>query len=110
MRISQPDNARNATAETKAPPAESVEPSSVPRGPLLEVLLVAKRLCLRSVCGRIAREADFCNEYVVKPRWLHEKSYADPIALCRYLPSPLALPPDDIAASWSARPGGTQDT
>lgn len=56
------------------------------RGSLLEVLRVATRLGLTSFGGPIAHIGYFRTEYVVKRRWLDEKSYADLVALCQFLP------------------------
>ncbi len=54
----------------------------------LEVFTVALRLGLTSFGGPIAHLGYFRDEYVVRRKWLDEKSYADLIALCQFLPGP----------------------
>ena len=54
----------------------------------LEVLAVALRLGLTSFGGPIAHLGYFRDEYVVRRKWLDEKSYADLVALCQFLPGP----------------------
>jgi chromate transporter len=58
------------------------------RWPALEVLWVATRLGLTSFGGPIAHLGYFRDEYVVRRRWLDERTYADLIALCQLLPGP----------------------
>jgi chromate transporter len=57
-----------------------------PEGSPLEVLRVATRLGLTSFGGPVAHLGYFRDEYVVKRRWLDERSYADLVALCQFLP------------------------
>jgi chromate transporter len=84
MTIHQRDDAPDAAgADETAPPAEQ---SIVERGSLLEVLGVATRLGLTSFGGPIAHLGYFRDEYVIKRRWLDDKSYADLVALCQFLP------------------------
>ena len=54
----------------------------------LEVFTVALRLGLTSFGGPIAHLGYFRDEYVARRRWLDEKSYADLVALCQFLPGP----------------------
>jgi chromate transporter len=54
----------------------------------LEVLSVALRLGLTSFGGPIAHLGYFRDEYVVRRKWLDEKSYTDLVALCQFLPGP----------------------
>src|SRR6187402_1704562 len=54
----------------------------------LEVFAVALRLGLTSFGGPIAHLGYFREEYVVRRRWLDERSYADLVALCQFLPGP----------------------
>lgn len=54
----------------------------------LEVFTVALRLGLTSFGGPIAHLGYFRDEYVVRRQWLDEKSYADLVALCQFLPGP----------------------
>jgi len=53
-----------------------------------EVLGVALRLGLTSFGGPIAHLGYFRDEYVVRRKWLDERSYADLVALCQFLPGP----------------------
>jgi chromate transporter len=58
------------------------------RGSPWEVLLVFLRLGLTSFGGPIAHLGYFHDEFVVRRRWLEEKTYADLVALCQFLPGP----------------------
>lgn len=55
---------------------------------LIEVLKVSTRLGLTSFGGPIAHLGYFHEEYVKRRKWLDEKSYADLVALCQFLPGP----------------------
>lgn len=55
---------------------------------LLEVLGVSTKLGLTSFGGPIAHLGYFHNEYIRKRKWLDERSYADLVALCQFLPGP----------------------
>ncbi|KKK34331.1 ChrA protein [Mesobacillus campisalis] len=55
---------------------------------LLEILLVSTRLGLTSFGGPVAHLGYFHNEYVQRRKWLDEKTYADLVALCQFLPGP----------------------
>ncbi len=55
---------------------------------LLEVLLVSTRLGFTSFGGPIAHLGYFHEEYVRRRKWMDEKSYADLVALCQFLPGP----------------------
>ncbi|MBM7694114.1 chromate transporter [Peribacillus deserti] len=55
---------------------------------LLEILLVSTRLGLTSFGGPIAHIGYFHEEYVRRRKWLDERSYADLVALCQFLPGP----------------------
>src|SRR6059058_3735377 len=55
---------------------------------LLEILKVSTRLGLSSFGGPIAHLGYFHEEYVKRRKWLDEKSYADLVALCQFLPGP----------------------
>jgi len=59
-----------------------------PVSSILEVLGVATRLGLTSFGGPIAHLGYFRDEYVVRRKWLDERSYADLVALCQFLPGP----------------------
>jgi chromate transporter len=58
------------------------------KGSVLEVFLVALRLGLTSFGGPIAHLGYFHDEYVTRRKWLDERSYADLVALCQFLPGP----------------------
>lgn len=53
-----------------------------------EVLAVSTLLGLTSFGGPVAHLGYFHHEYVQKRRWLDERSYADLVALCQFLPGP----------------------
>lgn len=55
---------------------------------LMEVFLVSTKLGLTSFGGPIAHLGYFHNEYIRKRRWMDERSYADLVALCQFLPGP----------------------
>lgn len=55
---------------------------------LLEILIVSTRLGFTSFGGPIAHLGYFHNEYVRRRKWMDERSYADLIALCQFLPGP----------------------
>lgn len=68
---------------------DSQNPSSaVSRGSFAEVFRVALRLGLTSFGGPIAHLGYFHEEYVRRRQWLDERSYADLVALCQFLPGP----------------------
>lgn len=54
----------------------------------IEIFMVAFRLGLTSFGGPIAHLGYFHNEYVKRRQWLDDKSYADLVALCQFLPGP----------------------
>ncbi|WP_245947461.1 chromate efflux transporter [Bacillus taeanensis] len=55
---------------------------------LLEILLISTRLGLTSFGGPAAHLGYFRNEYIEKRKWLDDRSYADLVALCQFLPGP----------------------
>jgi chromate transporter len=55
---------------------------------LLEILLVSTRLGFTSFGGPIAHLGYFHEEYIRRRKWMDEKSYADLVALCQFLPGP----------------------
>ncbi|WP_442595791.1 chromate transporter [Neobacillus sp. D3-1R] len=55
---------------------------------LLEILLVSTKLGLTSFGGPVAHLGYFHEEYVRRRKWLDERSYADLVALCQFLPGP----------------------
>src|SRR5712671_1624140 len=58
------------------------------RGSAWEVFLVFLRLGLTSFGGPIAHLGYFHHEFVVRRQWLDERTYADLVALCQFLPGP----------------------
>jgi len=54
----------------------------------LEIFLVSLRLGLTSFGGPVAHLGYFQDEYVKRRKWLDDKSFADLIALCQFLPGP----------------------
>lgn len=77
----QPDAGAGSADGTAGSPAATVD-----RGSVLEVLTVATRLGFTSFGGPIAHLGYFRDEYVVKRRWLDDRTYADLVALCQFLP------------------------
>lgn len=71
--------------ETKYP--EPDRPTASVRR-LLEILGVALRLGIMSFGGPIAHLGYFREEYVQRRKWLDDKTYADLVALCQFLPGP----------------------
>ncbi|MBD2863007.1 chromate transporter [Paenibacillus oceani] len=58
------------------------------RNSWLEVLKVSLKLGLTSFGGPAAHLGYFHGEYVRKRQWMDERSYADLVALCQFLPGP----------------------
>ncbi|HEY2493202.1 MAG TPA: chromate transporter [Paenibacillus sp.] len=70
---------------------EQVEPQGKQQGRisvLMEVLSVSTKLGLTSFGGPIAHLGYFHNEYIRRRKWMDERSYADLVALCQFLPGP----------------------
>lgn len=57
-------------------------------GSLMEVLGVSTKLGLTSFGGPIAHLGYFHDEYIRRRKWIDERSYADLVALCQFLPGP----------------------
>ncbi|WP_217586357.1 chromate efflux transporter [Lentibacillus saliphilus] len=55
---------------------------------LLDILWTSLKLGLTSFGGPVAHLGYFKNEYVDKRKWLDDRTYADIIALCQFLPGP----------------------
>lgn len=55
---------------------------------LIELWLVSTKLGLTSFGGPIAHLGYFHEEYVRRKKWVDEKSYAELVALCQFLPGP----------------------
>jgi len=60
----------------------------LPKGTAVEVLLAATKLGLTSFGGPVAHIGYFREEYILRRKWLDERSYADLVALCQFLPGP----------------------
>ncbi|GMN98863.1 chromate transporter [Parageobacillus thermoglucosidasius] len=58
------------------------------KGSVGEVWTTALRLGLTSFGGPVAHLGYFREEYVQRRQWLDEKTYADLVALCQFLPGP----------------------
>src|SRR5438046_10273188 len=63
-------------------------PHELAGGNWLEVLAVFLRLGLTSFGGPVAHLGYFREEFVVQRKWLDDRSYADLVALCQFLPGP----------------------
>ncbi|MBB6451790.1 chromate transporter [Salirhabdus euzebyi] len=55
---------------------------------LWELLLISTRLGFTSFGGPVAHLGYFHTEYIRRRKWMDEKSYADLVALCQFLPGP----------------------
>ncbi|MFT4415838.1 chromate transporter [Fredinandcohnia humi] len=55
---------------------------------LVEILVVSTRLGITSFGGPTAHLGYFHEEYVRRKKWMDERSYADLVALCQFLPGP----------------------
>ena len=71
---------------TEGPRGEST-PS---RGTVAEVGLTFLKLGLTSFGGPVAHLGYFREELVVRRKWLDDTTYGDIVALCQFLPAPLA--------------------
>jgi chromate transporter len=74
-----PETAPHAT--TDPPPA--LEPASA-----RDVFFASLKLGLTSFGGPIAHLGYYREEYVARRRWIDERSYADLVAMCQFLPGP----------------------
>ncbi|AJK88488.1 MULTISPECIES: chromate transporter [Lysinibacillus] len=54
----------------------------------LEILIVSTRLGFTSFGGPTAHLGYFHEEYIQRRKWMDERSYADLVALCQFLPGP----------------------
>ncbi len=54
----------------------------------MELLFISTRLGLTSFGGPVAHLGYFHSEYINRRKWMDEKSYADLVALCQFLPGP----------------------
>src|SRR5690554_7884633 len=53
-----------------------------------EILVAYLKLGLTSFGGPVAHLGFFRDEFVVRRKWMSEKTYADLVALCQFLPGP----------------------
>jgi chromate transporter len=67
---------------------EGADSQAAPRDSVWAVFLIFLRLGLTSFGGPVAHLGYFREEFVNRRRWLSERSYADLIALCQFLPGP----------------------
>jgi chromate transporter len=58
------------------------------RNSLWEILKTSTKLGFTSFGGPVAHLGYFKNEYIDKRKWLDDRTYADLIALCQFLPGP----------------------
>ncbi|MCA0984998.1 chromate efflux transporter [Halobacillus yeomjeoni] len=58
------------------------------RNSLLEIFKASTKLGLTSFGGPVAHLAYFKDEYIDRKKWIDDKTYADIIALCQFLPGP----------------------
>lgn len=63
-------------------------PTRAGQGSAVEVLLAFLKLGLTSFGGPVAHLGYFHAEFVGRRRWLDERSYAELVALCQFLPGP----------------------
>ena len=68
--------------------AHSAETREGRTGSPLEVLLVFLRLGVTCFGGPIAHIGYFRDEFVLRQHWIDERSYADLVGLCQFLPGP----------------------
>jgi len=69
-------------------PTDAQQHSTSSRLDAWTIFLVFLRLGLTSFGGPIAHLGYFREEFVQRRRWLDERSYADLVALCQFLPGP----------------------
>ena len=74
--------------ETDQPVEKPPERGKVKLAALMEVWGVSTKLGLTSFGGPIAHLGYFHDEYIRKRKWMDERSYADLVALCQFLPGP----------------------
>jgi chromate transporter len=68
--------------------APSAAATATERSSFWEILWVFLRLGLTSFGGPVAHLGYFRTEFVERRRWMDERSYADLVALCQFLPGP----------------------
>lgn len=83
MKASQPP-----APESSAQPAPDGVVTIGSRATVFEVFLAFLKLGLTSFGGPVAHLGYFRAEFVERRKWLDDKSYADLVALCQFLPGP----------------------
>ncbi len=73
---------------TKKKESQAKSPQPALKGSVLEVLEAFAKLGLTSFGGPVAHLGYFRTEFVERRKWLSDKSYADLVALCQFLPGP----------------------
>lgn len=68
--------------------AQNPPEATAPTGHWLEVLGAFTRLGLTSFGGPVAHLGYFREEFVARRRWFDDRTYADLVALCQFLPGP----------------------
>ncbi|AEI41168.1 chromate efflux transporter [Paenibacillus mucilaginosus] len=77
------------SSQTEQETNSQSSPAEAPASPgLWKLFTVALRLGLTSFGGPAAHLGYFRQEYVVRRRWIDERTYADLVALCQFLPGP----------------------
>lgn len=76
------------TKQIKGSSQTNIPTKKQSKGTILEILGASTKLGLTSFGGPIAHLGYFREEYVKRRKWLDEKSYADLVALCQFLPGP----------------------
>ncbi|GGK35015.1 chromate transporter [Caldalkalibacillus thermarum] len=66
----------------------SPQPEAKSKGSAWEVLSVSTKLGLTSFGGPVAHLGFFREEYIKRRQWLDDRTYADLVALCQFLPGP----------------------
>lgn len=69
-------------------PSPTIDNAAPQRVPLSTLFLVFLRLGLTSFGGPVAHLGYFRTEFVERRRWMDDRSYADLVALCQFLPGP----------------------
>ena len=80
--------AGNGNKDRMSGGAEPTPKTAIRGGAAGEVLAAFLRLGLTSFGGPIAHLGYFHDEFVVRRRWLDEKTYVDLVALSQFLPGP----------------------
>ncbi len=78
-------------AKSGETPVTTENPAAAPSrhpGNWLEVLGIFTRLGLTSFGGPVAHLGYFREEFVARRRWFDDRTYADVVALCQFLPGP----------------------